>query len=245
MFLICLKDLLVNIKRDERNMKLYFKLSLLIILSASLIVGCSNNEEESDQTDEEENSSQETNDTDEEESEGNNGTSEDSSDELEENGDDSENSSGNNDTHVEHQEGLTMGETGIVVDNSENRYEVTLNSVRYEDSIAGMDAGDGAYVVANMTVKNIGDQSFNAINMYEPGFGHVDEMQATLNPILIDLEDLELDLLEGEIAPEESVTGDHVFEINEKEDEYLFVIGGSGHQIITYANWDVLESEVE
>ncbi|MFA1819794.1 hypothetical protein ACDX78_06295 [Virgibacillus oceani] len=55
---------------------------------------------------------------------------------------------------------------------------------------------------------------------------------------------VEQDLLGGEIAPGESVTGDHVFEIAEIHDEYLFIIGGRGEQIITYANWDVLESEV-
>ncbi|MBP1968643.1 hypothetical protein J2Z83_000735 [Virgibacillus natechei] len=157
---------------------------------------------------------------------------------------DSENSSRKNDTHVEHQEGLEIGETGIVEDNN-RKYEITLNSVEYVDSVGGLEPNGETFVEANITVKNIDDDSFNASNIYEPGFGPEYELQASQNPIFMDADNVEQDLLEGEIAPGETVSGDHVFEIEEIVDEYKFAIGGKGVQIRTYAQWEVSESEIK
>ncbi|MBP1968660.1 hypothetical protein J2Z83_000752 [Virgibacillus natechei] len=225
-------------------MKHFIKLSLSLMLSLSIIAGCSDQENEEGQTGdqqvneenelaEEESNSQETGAIEEEESE------------EEENTNDSSES---NDTHVEHQEGLKMGETGIVVDNSENRYEVTLNSIEYVDEVGGSEAIGDTHAVVDITVKNIGEESFNAKDIYEPSFGPIEGeegLQATLNPIFIDEPGMvEQDLLEGEVAPGESVTGVHIYDI-EKVEEYLFIIGGKGHQIRTYAQWEVSDSEIE
>ncbi|WP_167751498.1 DUF4352 domain-containing protein [Lentibacillus salicampi] len=215
-------------------MKQFIKLPLLLLLGLFIIAGCSDQENEEGQTDEQENNAEETSAEQEEEEE--------TSEEIDES---SEGSSDNNDTHVEHQEGLQMGETGIVEDNENNKYEVTLNSVEYVDVVGGLDSEGDTHAVANMTVKNIGENTFNAENIYEPGFGPDGELQSSLNSVLMDVDNVEQDLLEGEIAPGESVTGDHVFVVVEKKDNYLFIIGGSGHQIKTYANWEVAESEVE
>ncbi|MBP1968647.1 hypothetical protein J2Z83_000739 [Virgibacillus natechei] len=213
-------------------MKQFIKLSLLFTLALILVVGCSNNEDDDQTAGEEDNNKQETSTVEEDEDSEVDDSSE-------------EESSDSNDTHIEHQKGLKMGETGIVEDNGDNKYEVTLNSVEYVDVVGGLDSEGETHAVANMTVKNIGDNNFNAKNIYEPGFGPDGELQSSLNSVLMDVDDVEEDLLEGEIAPGESATGDHVFVVEEKHDNYLFIIGGSGHQIITYANWDVPESEVE
>lgn len=226
-------------------MKLYIKLSLLLTLSLFIVIGCSDQENEEsqayehqeneeNQSDEEENDSEETSASQEkEESVGEDGNVNDSN--------------GNTDPHIDHQEGLGMGETGIVVDNSENRYEVTLNSIEYEDIVGGTEAIGDTHAIVNITVKNIGEDSFDARDIYEPSFGVPGDegLQATLNPLFIDdPEMVDHDLLEGEVAPGESVSGVHIYDI-EKGDEYRFIIGGSGHQIITYAQWEVSDSEIE
>ncbi|MBP1968645.1 hypothetical protein J2Z83_000737 [Virgibacillus natechei] len=208
-------------------MKQYIKLTLLLTLSLFIIIGCSDQENKESQTDEQENNNEETNAEQEEaKSVENQGSEEDSSD-----------------THVEHQEGLNIGETGIVADDNE-KYEVTLNSVNYDGDITG-GADVETFAVANITVKNIDDHSFDAKNIYEPSFGPDGEFQSSLNSVLMDMDNNDLELLEGEISPEESVSGDHVFGVAEMKDNYMFIIGGSGHQIKTYAQWEVSDSEIE
>lgn len=226
----------------EVNMKKYMKLSFYLLLAAFLIVGCSDNGE----TDDEQNNNNQNQETNEAADE------DDASEEIyeEENPDDTseneEETNESNDTFVENQEGLRVGDAGTIVDNNKNRYEVTLNSVEFKDSVAGLELNGEAFVVANITVKNIGDDSFDVLNMHSSGFGPEGALQASMNEVFRDAGvELEEDLIEGEIAPGESVTGDHVFEIDQLADQYLFIIGGSGQQIITYANWDVLESDIE
>lgn len=227
-------------------MKQYFILALLITLSLSIVVGCSEEENKESQADNEKQGNEE-NQSDVQE---NDSQETSASQEEEENVEEDENandSNGNTDTHIDHQEGLGMGETGIVVDNSENRYEVTLNSIEYEDIVGGTEAIGDTHAIVNITVKNIGEDSFDARDIYEPSFGVPGDegLQATLNPLFIDdPEMVDHDLLEGEVAPGESVSGVHIYDI-EKGDEYRFIIGGSGHQIITYAQWEVSGSEIE
>lgn len=212
-------------------MNQFIKFSLLLTLGLILIVGCSsNNEGDGTQEGEQEDNSQET-------------TTEQAEDNGE-NDENSEDSNDNSDTHVEHQEGLSMGETGIVEDNN-NKYEVTLNSVEYEEIVGDFEPEGDTYVVANMTVKNIDDHSFDAKDIYRPGFGPENQLDASLNQVLLDNSDrVDQNLLEGEIAPGESVTGVHVFDI-EKTEEYVLAFGGSGVQIKTYAQWEVSDSEIE
>lgn len=223
--------------------KKYIKLTFLFIVTSLFIVACNGNDN-ADERVNEENSNQETNETEEDEpAEEDVVTDENSSEEASENEDseaDDDNTIGN------HQEGLQIGDTGSVVDNDENRYDVTLNSVTFKDSVAGLEPNGETYVVANITVENTGDNSFDAVNMYNPGFGPEGGIETTLNGVFMDAgAEVDEDLLEGEIAPGESITGDHIFEIGETSDQYLFIIGGSGQQILTYANWDVLESDIE
>lgn len=103
---------------------------------------------------------------------------------------------------------------------------MTLNSISYDDSIDNI-SGIETYAVVDITVENIGDESFNAIDIYKPGFGPEGEFEASLNEVLMEIDTTDLDLLEGEIAPGESVSGVHVFGVAEKTDKYLFIIGGS------------------
>lgn len=221
-------------------MKQYIKLSFFLLLTAFLIMGCADNEDTTQETDEEQNSNQEMNET---EGEQEASEIESASEETSDNGEETNES---NDTFVEHQEGLGIGETGTVVDNNENRYEVTLNSVKFEDSVADLELNGETFVVTNITVKNVGNDSFDVVDMHSLGFGPEGNIETSMNRVFREANvEVEEDLLEGEIAPGESVTGDHVFEIGETSDQYLFIIGGSGQQIITYANWDVLEDEIE
>ena len=225
-------------------MKKYIKLTFLFIVTSLFIVACNGKDHAGEGVNEEENRNQETNETEENEpAEEDVVTDEDSSEEASENEEpeaDDGKSIGN------HQEGLQIGDTGSVVDNDENRYDVTLNSVTFKDSVAGLEPNGETFVVANITVENTGDNSFDAVNMYNPGFGPKGGIETTLNGVFMDAGvEVDENLLEGEIAPGESVTGDHIFEIGERSDQYLFIIGGSGQQILTYANWDVLESDIE
>ncbi|MCM3739540.1 DUF4352 domain-containing protein [Oceanobacillus luteolus] len=225
-------------------MKKYIKLSFILIITILFIAACNGDDKVDEGVNEEENSNQETNETEENETtEEDVINEEDSSEEVTDNDESEEDgdiSFGN------HQEGLRIGDTGTVVDNDKNRYDVTLNSVTFKDSVAGLEPNGETFVVANITVKNTGDASFDAANMYNPGFGPEGGLQTTMNDIFRDAGvELDEELLEGEIAPGESVTGDHIFEIGEVSDQYRFIIGGSGQQILTYANWDVLESDIE
>lgn len=154
--------------------------------------------------------------------------------------------------HTSHQKGLKIGETGTVVSgtiNDNRSYEITLNSVEYRDIVAGLEASEDTYAVVNITVTNTDDSAFNAKDIYGPAFGAEGELTATLNPVLFDHqdkveEDILEEILEGEIAPGEEITGIHVFDIKQN-DVYVFTIGGSGAQIITYAQWEVSDSEIE
>ncbi|MBP1968646.1 hypothetical protein J2Z83_000738 [Virgibacillus natechei] len=215
-----------------QNVKQFTKLLLLMSLVLIMLVGCSNNEEDEGQTTgEEDNNSQETSAAQEEEDgEGVDESAEDTSD--------------SNDDYVEHQEGLKMGETGVVEDNNK-KYEVTLNSIEYVDVVGDFEAEGDTYAVSNITVTNIDDHSFNAKDIYRPGFGPENELDASLNQVLLDNSDrVDQDLLEGEIAPGEDITGVHVFDIERTED-YVFALGGSGVQIRTYAQWEISDSEIE
>lgn len=224
--------------------KKYIKLTFLFIVFSLFIVACNGNDNADERVNEEENSNQETNEIEENEpTEEDMVTDEDGSEEASEN-EKSETDNGN--SIGNHQEGLRINDTGSVVDNDENRYDVTLNSVTFKDSVADLEPNGETYVVANITVENTGDNSFDVANMYNPGFGPKGGIETTLNGVFMDAGvEVDEDLLEGEIAPGESVTGDHIFEIGETSDQYLFIIGGSGQQILTYANWDVLESDIE
>ena len=150
-------------------MKKYIKLSFILIITILFIAACNGDDKVDEGVNEEENSNQETNETEENETtEEDVINEEDSSEEVTDNDESEEDgdiSFGN------HQEGLRIGDTGTVVDNDKNRYDVTLNSVTFKDSVAGLEPNGETFVVANITVKNTGDASFDAANMYNPGFG--------------------------------------------------------------------------
>lgn len=214
-------------------MKKYIKLTFPFIVTLLFIVACNGNDNVDERVNEKEN----------EPAKEDVVTDENSSEEASE---DEESEADDGISIGNHQEGLKIGDTGSVVDNDENRYDVTLNSVTFKDSVAGLEPNGETFVVANITVENTGDNSFDAVNMYNPGFGPKGGIETTLNDVFMDAgTEVDEDLLEGEIAPGESVTGDHIFEIGEMSDQYLFIIGGSGQQILTYANWDVLESDID
>src|SRR5699024_9098712 len=150
-----------------------------------LIAACSGDDNADEGVNEEENSNQETNEI-EDDGTTEEDVTEDEEDNSEEESKNDEGEAENDDSIGNHQEGLKIGDTGTVVDNDENRYDVTLNSVTFKDNVADLEPNGETFVVVNITVENIGDDSFDAAEMYAPGFGPESGIQATMNEVFMD-----------------------------------------------------------
>ncbi|MBM7597885.1 hypothetical protein JOC34_000242 [Virgibacillus halotolerans] len=158
----------------------------------------------------------------------------------------------NSDIPTGHQDGLTMEENGYVED-ADDKYKVTINSID-KDADIGLDPSKvnnaKAYAVANLTVENIGEHNFNGKNIFDPSLsGSKDTYVTTINDVLFDADDISVDLLEGEIEPGESITGDVVFIVRDenesKDGKYYFEIGTKQDQIIQAARWELEESDLD
>ena len=156
----------------------------------------------------------------------------------------------NSDIPTGHQDGLTMKESGYVED-ADDKYKVTINSIDKDGDI-GIEpsiSNSDAYAVANLTVENIDDHSFNAKSIFSPSFSSSTEVYSTtINDVLFDIDEINVDLLEGEIDPGESVNGDVVFGMDEnesKDGKYYFEIGTKQDQIIQAARWELEESDLD
>nr|WP_026683193.1 DUF4352 domain-containing protein [Priestia megaterium] len=151
-----------------------------------------------------------------------------------------------NDEYVEHQLGLKIGETGIVVSSPDKlKYEVALNEVSYRDELENVSLYGDTFVLVDVTVKNVDDRAFDATDIFEPGLGGLDSNEY-VPPIGSQyLQDAsEIQLIEGELDPGDSINGTYVFDI-EKTDNYNFVFGHAADQITTRAEWEFSEGEVK
>lgn len=157
---------------------------------------------------------------------------------------DSYDNSTENDSVESDMVGLGMGETGYVRD-EDNKYEVTLNSVKFsDDDIGGIKSENDVYAIVNLTVENVGDHPMNAKNIHNPSFGETGRSFGTFNETIFeDSLEVEQDLLEGKISPGESTTGDQIYDITTSE-YYTFFLGESGVDT-SYAKWEIHESDVE
>ncbi|MBM7597874.1 hypothetical protein JOC34_000231 [Virgibacillus halotolerans] len=207
------------------------------MVSIIFITGCSDKK-----GDESKSNNQETNNVQEDESENLGGEQKEDAEE----GDNEQ----ENDIPTGHQDGLTMEESGYVED-ADDQYKVTINSIDKDGDI-GIDpsiSNSDAYAVANLTVENIDDHSFNAKSIFSPSFsGSTEVYSTTINDVLFDIDEINVDLLEGEIDPGESVTGDVVFGMDKnesKDGKYYFEIGTKQDQIIQAARWELEESDLD
>jgi hypothetical protein len=179
-----------------------------------------------------------------------------SSDDIDssDNGKDDESSEENNeeekDEHIEHQYGLGIGETGTVVSYSSNnlddsiRYEVTLNEMSYDENI-DLKIFNGVYVVVDVTIKNIDDKPIDLSEIFAPGLG---ELGTTVFYVPVKSEFVQdfsgITILEGELEPGESKTGNYVFDVP-KADNYKFAFGKTSDQIVTLAEWELSAEEIK
>ena len=200
-----------------RNNRLLVSIVMFLVISL-ILVACSD-DESTNQTD---NSS-----TKEKNIEENSNAS---SDDFDSNGNNEENESSGEikeeeekrDKHIEHQYGLKIGETGTVVsytsNNLEDRiwYEVTLNELRYdEELVTHVQLFDEVFVVADVIIKNIDEQSIDLIDIVTPSFGELGTNEyhsAVGSDFLQNIPGLSL--LEGELQPGESKTGNFVFDVD-------------------------------
>lgn len=214
--------------------------SILLLLMGLFLAACSSNDSEGqtnspEDTTQQEKEGTETADTQEEETEAR---------ETDEGDTTSENSS---DEYVEHQKGLQIGETGTVVSSKEDyKYEVTLNSLHYEEELDDLRLFGDVFVIADVTIENIDNQSFPAEATFTPKVGKLDSNEYN-SPV--DNEFLEgisgIEIIEGELEPGDSITGQYVFDLGSKEDSYHFAFGTNWDQIRTLAEWEFSEVEME
>lgn len=210
-------------------------IQLLFIMGLLLLAACSNDEqvEETEPVD-----------TEQSETDTSEGSSAPESDDETIAEDDGESSS--SDAYIEHQLGLSIGDTATIVSSSEEyKYEVTLNELSYRDELENVPSYDNQFVIANVTVKNMDNRSFSTSAIFEPSIGVRDSGE--YKPP-IEAEILQgisgIDLLEGELAPEDSITGDYVFRI-EEADNFNLAFGIESDQITTRAEWEFNSEEIK
>ena len=156
-----------------------------------------------------------------------------------------EESDNNTEEFIENQSGLKIGETGTVVSGeNKNKYEVTLNEVRYED-MDNVKMFNEVFVVVDVTFKNIDDKTIDSEDLFMPSFG---ELGTNVYDVPVGAEFVQdvpgIEIVKGEIKPGESVTGNYVFDAS-KSENYHFAIGTTWDDITTRAEWEISEDEVK
>ncbi|MBM7839902.1 hypothetical protein JOC54_003182 [Alkalihalobacillus xiaoxiensis] len=126
----------------------------------------------------------------------------------------------------EDQMDLGLGDTAVMHSNISS-FEFTLNSVDMVEEVDGELSDLDAYVVASITIKNIGDEAIDAkenaglfeytANLEGSGFGDQAEYY----------EDYQADAIEGELAPGEEVTGTAVYTSYNDDEQYIRVKPGT------------------
>ncbi len=120
---------------------------LLLLITGLLLAACSNDNEQPEESEPAETEQTET-DIQEE------GTESESADEA---STEEEDESSSNDEYIEHQLGLSIGDTAIVVSSEEDyKYEVTVNEVSYRDELENVTLYEDTFVLADVTVKKCG-----------------------------------------------------------------------------------------
>ncbi|WP_026906280.1 DUF4352 domain-containing protein [Paucisalibacillus globulus] len=154
--------------------------------------------------------------------------------------------------HIEHQYRLKIGETGTVVSYFSNdlddriSYEVTLNEIRYDEELeTHIQLFDEVFAVVDVTIENIDDQPIDLIDLVVPSFGELGTNEyhsAVGSEFLQNIP--ELTIMEGELQPGESKTGNFVFDVD-KSSKYHFAVGTRWDQIVTLAEWEISAEEVK
>ncbi|MCT1901552.1 DUF4352 domain-containing protein [Oceanobacillus sojae] len=209
--------------------------TLLMLIVVFLLAACSNDNE---QTEESEPADTEQNETDTSEE----GTESESDDEAVT----EEEESSNNDEYIEHQLGLNIGDTATVVSSTEEyKYEVTVNEVSYRDELENVTLYEDIFVLADVTVKNVDEKSFDAADIFTPALGELDSNKyiPAISPDYLQ-NTSEITLVEGELAPGDSVEGTFVFDVDQAK-QYNLAFGHAGDQIKTRAEWEFSEDEVQ
>src|SRR5699024_1984807 len=153
-----------------------------------------------------------------------------------------------NQSPAEDQLGLKLGETGVV-ENSNGKYEVTVNSVRYVNTIGdNWDPETEVFVIADVLIKNIGEETLNSSNIVEPALAEGEASGYTPAFSIDFLETIgaasDLNVIGKEIESDSSIEAEFVFD-TEKHENYKLAFGTAADQIITRSEWKFSDEEVD
>ncbi|MEK4563627.1 DUF4352 domain-containing protein [Alkalihalobacillus sp. FSL R5-0424] len=124
---------------------------------------------------------------------------------------------------TEDQVDLQIGDTGVV-ETSISDYEVTLHSIEFRDELNGQSTDLDTFVIANVTIKNIGDSLIDikdSLNVFEISTGIDDGGYWETSEHYDGFEEFT-----GELEPGEEKNGDLLFDDLEGEEHYLKVRKG-------------------
>lgn len=230
-------------------MKKVMKIASTIVLAVGLLAACGDNNEnvdtgggsttpinndENNQNDENIDDSDNVNDL-EENNEENNEVNE-----NEENND-TEETSGSSENYDD-QLGLAIGDTGQLTSNT-GTFEITVNDVEILDEFEGEPSALDLLVLFDITLENTGNESFDAddtVNSLE-----LSESEETGGSSQVYLD--ELDGIEGDLAPGDSISGEMLFDAVEADAYYLKITGGliASGAVHNEVMWSFERSEAE
>ncbi len=118
---------------------------------------------------------------------------------------------------------LVVGDTAIMESNVAS-FEFTLNSVEMVEEIDGEMPELDAYIIASITIKNVGDEPIDALETSRT-FEYTDFLEGSGMPDDSEWYD-EYDGVEGEIAPGDEMTGTAVYQGYVDDENYLRVKPG-------------------
>ncbi|MBG9785933.1 DUF4352 domain-containing protein [Shouchella lehensis] len=138
---------------------------------------------------------------------------------------------------------LVVGDTAIMESNVAS-FEFTLNSVEMVEEIDGEMPELDAYIIASITIKNVGDEPIDALETSRT-FEYTDFLEGSGMPDDSEWYD-EYDGVEGEIAPGDEMTGTAVYQGYIDEENHLRVKPGlTGISAINDAMFTFTRDELE
>ncbi|WP_413377887.1 DUF4352 domain-containing protein [Alkalihalobacillus sp. 1P02AB] len=167
-------------------------------------------------------------------------------DEVEENndGDSGESEGPVSSEEFEDQLDLSIGDTGQV-SSTLGAFEMTVDSISKEVELDGKSSPLDFYLVVDVTLKNIGDKTYNAediagsyrITNVPDGSGQSD--------ITNNLDSI--DKLTGDLEPGEEISGKLVFDVQGEGEQYLKINGGliASDAVHNDTVWTFTEDEME
>jgi hypothetical protein len=183
------------------------KLLFMMLLAVALLAACGDDTASNDgnEPNNEATNPEETVKPDEEETVNNDNDADEANANEDEGTEEDDATAGNNSGFADDQQ-LTLGEAGVF-DSTIGTVEITVNSVRAVDEIDGQDPLSDLFIIAEITVENVGDETqeaedFKTAAMMNDEETHVSSVVSFSN-------------LEGDIEPGESVDGELVFDIKE------------------------------